>query len=97
MAGGVMNSRVRLLLALLAFASACAEGPPQTAAPFVASAGTMTPGAPVATCSPAYPSVCVPPPPPVLGCSQVGVRNFKVLPPDPHHFDGDGDGIGCEN
>jgi micrococcal nuclease len=22
--------------------------------------------------------------------------NFKVLPPDPHHFDGDKDGIGCE-
>ncbi|MFN3347313.1 MAG: excalibur calcium-binding domain-containing protein, partial [Candidatus Bipolaricaulaceae bacterium] len=23
-------------------------------------------------------------------------RRFKVLPPDPHRFDRDGDGVGCE-
>jgi len=23
-------------------------------------------------------------------------RRFTVLPPDPHDFDGDDDGIGCE-
>jgi hypothetical protein len=33
---------------------------------------------------------------PDLDCSDVPYRNFKVLPPDPHGFDGDGDGIGCE-
>ena len=46
-------------------------------------------------CDPAYPTVCIPPPPPDLDCSDVPYRNFTVLPPDPHHFDGNGDGIGC--
>ncbi len=47
-------------------------------------------------CDPSYPTVCIPPPPPDLDCGDVPYRNFKVLPPDPHHFDGDHDGIGCE-
>jgi micrococcal nuclease len=33
---------------------------------------------------------------PRLDCGQITHRNFKVLPPDPHRFDGDKDGIGCE-
>ena len=37
-----------------------------------------------------------PPPPPDLDCKDIPYRNFRVLPPDPHHFDGDGNGIGCE-
>ncbi len=36
-------------------------------------------------------------PPPDLDCGDIPYRNFVVLPPDPHHFDGDGDGIGCES
>lgn len=55
---------------------------------------------PVATpkggCDPAYPTVCIPSPPPDLSCRELPYRRFKVLPPDPHHFDGDGDGIACE-
>lgn len=47
-------------------------------------------------CDPAYPTVCIPPPPPDLDCGDIPFRNFKVLPPDPHRFDGDHDGIGCE-
>jgi hypothetical protein len=47
-------------------------------------------------CDPAYPTVCIPPPPPDLDCADIPYRRFRVLPPDPHHFDGDGDGIGCE-
>ncbi len=47
-------------------------------------------------CDPAYPTVCIPSPPPDLNCPDIGHRNFTVLPPDPHRFDGDGDGIGCE-
>jgi len=47
-------------------------------------------------CSPAYPGVCIPPPPPDLDCRDIPYRRFAVLPPDPHHFDGDHDGIGCE-
>jgi micrococcal nuclease len=48
-------------------------------------------------CDAAYPTVCIPPPPPDLDCGDITFRRFQVLPPDPHRFDlGDGDGIGCE-
>lgn len=49
-------------------------------------------------CDPAYPDFCIAPPPPDLDCSDLDddQRNFTVLAPDPHHFDGDKDGIGCE-
>jgi len=48
-------------------------------------------------CDPSYPDVCIPPQPPDLDCKDVPYRNFKVLPPDPHRFDRDRDGIGCES
>ena len=54
------------------------------------------PPPPPGNCDPAYPDVCIAPPPPDLDCADIPYRNFRVLPPDPHHFDGDGDGIGCE-
>jgi len=45
--------------------------------------------------------VCIPLPPPDLDCGQIPYRNFRVIynvpDPDPHHFDGDHDGIGCES
>ena len=47
-------------------------------------------------CDPAYPQVCIPSPPPELDCKDIPYRNFKVLPPDPHNFDGNHDGVGCE-
>jgi len=47
-------------------------------------------------CDPSYPTVCIPSPPPDLDCRDVPYRNFPVLPPDPHRFDGGGDGRGCE-
>ena len=48
-------------------------------------------------CDPAYPTVCIPPPPPDLDCKDIPYRRFKVLPPDPHRFDGNKDGVGCES
>lgn len=51
---------------------------------------------PKSMCDPAYPGVCIAPPPPDLDCKNIPYRFFKVLPPDPHNFDGDGDGWGCE-
>ena len=37
---------------------------------------------------------------PDLNCGQIPYRNFTVrwdvADPDPHHFDGDHDGVGCE-
>ena len=47
-------------------------------------------------CDPSYPDVCIPPAPPDLDCGDVPHRRFTVLPPDPHGFDGNGDGVGCE-
>ena len=51
---------------------------------------------PLENCDPSYPDVCVPPSPPDLDCGEISYRNFKVLEPDPHGFDRDDDGIGCE-
>jgi micrococcal nuclease len=48
-------------------------------------------------CDPSYPEVCIQPYPPDLDCGDITFRNFRVLPPDPHHFDIDKDGIGCES
>ena len=47
-------------------------------------------------CDAAYPDVCIPPSPPDLDCADVPYRRFTVLPPDPHRFDSDGNGLGCE-
>lgn len=47
-------------------------------------------------CHPSYPTVCIPPPPPDLDCGDIPYRRFPVVGSDPHWFDGDGDGIGCE-
>jgi hypothetical protein len=52
---------------------------------------------PSANCDPSYPTVCIPAPPPDLDCKDIPYRNFRVLPPDPHKFDSDKDGYGCES
>jgi len=63
---------------------------------------TAVPPSPVPTqppqqnCDPSYPDVCIPPPPPDLDCGEIGYTNFRVVGSDPHGFDGDNDGIGCE-
>jgi micrococcal nuclease len=49
------------------------------------------------SCDPAYPDVCIPSPPPDLDCGDIPYRRFRVLPPDPHRFDNDRNGIGCES
>jgi len=49
-----------------------------------------------ARCDPSYPDVCIPPPPPDLDCKDVPHKGFRVVGADPHRFDGDRDGIGCE-
>ena len=48
-------------------------------------------------CDPSYPDVCIPPYPPDLDCGEIGYSNFRVIQPDPHRFDRDNDGIGCES
>ena len=48
------------------------------------------------SCDSSYPDDCIPPPPPDLDCADVG-HKVRVRQPDPHHFDGDQDGWGCES
>ena len=48
-------------------------------------------------CDPSYPDFCIPSPPPDLDCGDISQKNFIVLQPDPHRFDVDKDGIGCES
>ena len=52
---------------------------------------------PADACDPAYPDVCIPPPPPDLDCGEIEFRRFRVVGDDPHRFDGDDDGLGCES
>lgn len=54
-------------------------------------------GDPGGNCDPAYPDVCIPSPPPDLDCGQISHWRFRVLAPDPHGFDRDRDGVGCES
>ena len=49
------------------------------------------------SCDPSYPDTCIPSPPPDLDCGDIPYKKFVVLQPDPHRFDGDKDGIGCES
>ena len=48
-------------------------------------------------CDSSYPDVCISSPPPDLDCGDISDKKFTVLSPDPHGFDRDGDGIGCES
>ena len=54
---------------------------------------------PTTNCDPSYPTVCIPPPPPVLHCADLPWKDFPVLHTvpnaDPQHLDGDNDGFGC--
>ena len=60
----------------------CEVGSPQSSAP---------------SCDPSYPDVCIAPYPPDLNCGDIGYSNFRVIGDDPHGFDKDNDGIGCES
>ncbi len=48
-------------------------------------------------CDASYPDFCIPSPPPDLNCADVPQKRFTVTGSDPHGFDRDGDGIGCES
>lgn len=78
-----------------------APGPaPAPPRPAPAPASTPTVAAPLgaggAGCDPSYPTVCIPSGPD-LDCGDVPHRWFTVLAPDPHGFDREGDGVGCES
>jgi hypothetical protein len=86
----------RMKTALRQVASNCGDPIIKVTLAPIGLAGSGGGGGGSGNCSPADPTVCIPPPPPDLDCSDISFRNFKVLPADPHHFDRDHDGIGCE-
>jgi micrococcal nuclease len=65
--------------------------------PLAGGSGNDTNASNGGNCHPAYPGVCIAPPPPDLDCGGISYRRFQVLSPDPHRFDRDNDGIGCES
>ena len=75
-------------------------GTPPTPVPTPVATPVPPPPAP-SNCEPSYPNVCIPIGTPDLDCGDIDARRFVVLwnvpNPDPHRFDGDGDGIGCES
>ena len=87
----------------LTFTPPATATPQPTFTPQVILGPSNTPYIPVSggggtgNCDPAYPTVCIPPPPPDLDCPDIPYRRFQVLPPDPHDFDREGDGLGCES
>ena len=48
-------------------------------------------------CDSSYPAVCISSAPQNLNCNDISYKDFQVLPPYPHGFDRDEDGIGCES
>ena len=103
---GLWGACPRVVLDPVHAANTGVSGPPASSPPAtteVASPAAPLPMAGAASaggCAPSYPTVCIPPPPPDLDCKDVPAHAFPVrwaVPdPDPHRFDGDRDGVGCE-
>lgn len=73
--------------------SQCSAGAAPTSSPPTTQAASGG-----SNCHPAYPDDCIPPPPPDLDCGDIK-RKVRVdhQHGDPHGFDGDGDGWGCQS
>jgi micrococcal nuclease len=67
---------------------AASPAPPPPPVPFAGGGGT---------CDSSYQDVCIPPPPPDLDCGDIPHRDIRVVGSDPHGFDGNHDGVGCES
>jgi hypothetical protein len=83
---------VATVLAISAGAGSSAAGSSAAFVPFIVGSPPRGP-----ECDSAYPTICLPSPPPDLDCPQIPYTDFAVLPPDPHGLDTDKDGIGCES
>jgi hypothetical protein len=59
--------------------------------------GVTAPDGGDGNCDPSYPDICIKSPPPDLNCPDIPNKNFKVIGSDPHGFDRDNDGMGCES
>ena len=71
-------------------------------APTVAPQAPTSPAVPAVgqpqggNCDPSYPTLCIPIGISDLDCPDITARRFPVRGADPHRFDMDGNGIGCE-
>lgn len=73
--------------------------PVQPGMPPPAATSVYTPlptSVPVQACDLSYPDFCIPSPPPDLDCDDISQKNFTVIGADPHGFDRDHNGRGCE-
>ncbi len=71
--------------------------PPLTRVPPVLAPDPPAPDLPAnSDCDPSYPTLCLSSSTD-LDCGQLSERRFPVVGRDPHGFDGDGDGVGCES
>ena len=52
---------------------------------------------PRSQCEGSYPEICIPIGSPDLDCGEVPYSNIRVVGDDPHGFDRDNDGVGCES
>jgi micrococcal nuclease len=66
-----------------------------------ATPGALVPLVPQGNCEPSYPDFCLPIGTSDLDCGDIDHRRFTVMwnvaNPDPHRFDGNADGVGCES
>ncbi|MBM7845375.1 excalibur calcium-binding domain-containing protein [Herpetosiphon giganteus] len=94
---GLLGSEVRSVTQPTAIPMPQPTGIPLPTATALPTATPTLTSTSVPRCDPSYPDVCIAPPPPDLDCGDIPYRRFRVLAPDPHRFDRDKDGIGCES
>jgi len=78
-----------------------APTPVPVAVPIAPIAAPIAPVAPAGNCDPSYPGLCLAIGAADIDCGEIAARQFQVVwtvpNPDPHGFDADQDGIGCES
>jgi hypothetical protein len=84
-------------------ATAAPRAPPAPIASTPVATSAPTPAPRPSNCDPSYPDVCIPIGAADYDCQGGGGNGpnyiagiIRVLPPDPHKLDSDGDGFGCE-
>lgn len=71
--------------------------PDTSSNPEIFSDEDTSPSSSGSNCDSSYPDFCIPSPPPDLNCGDISQKRFTVSGSDPHGFDRDGDGVGCES
>lgn len=99
----LLAASIALNIFLLTQDNSSSTPPEPRPAPTITSTSRSFPTttSPPRDCHPSYPDVCIPSPPPDLDCQDITYRRFRVLHDvpnsDPHFFDLEFDGLGCES